>query len=160
MRSPDDLKGLSMRKTENMQKRNCFPLLHAEFSPGFSFCLRLVRQPALACDLQRFDNLDAASKLQLLSNMEFTQINRRQLVGGLAASIASLSALPSLAGQTTMNPTSLPPAPLQDPKTKYPVPPFKGQSQPWPGLASKMDPVPDHGEKAIEGQIAWPVARR
>ncbi len=38
-----------------------------------------------------------------------------------------------------------------DPSTKYPAPPFKGQSQPWPGLAGKMDPIPDHGEKSYKG---------
>src|SRR6201992_3436034 len=42
-------------------------------------------------------------------------------------------------------------APIQDPTTKYPQPPFKEQSQPWPGLVSKMDPVPDHGEKSYKG---------
>lgn len=36
---------------------------------------------------------------------------------------------------------------LEDPKAKYPKPPFKEQSQPWPGLACKMEPRPDHGEK-------------
>jgi NAD(P)-dependent dehydrogenase (short-subunit alcohol dehydrogenase family) len=40
---------------------------------------------------------------------------------------------------------------LIDPTTKYPKPPFKEQSQPWPGLAGKMDPVPDHGEKSYKG---------
>src|SRR6188474_2938440 len=40
---------------------------------------------------------------------------------------------------------------LEDPTTKYPKPPFKEQSQPWPGLASKMDPRPDHGEKSYRG---------
>lgn len=40
---------------------------------------------------------------------------------------------------------------LQDPTEKYPKPPFKKQSQPWPGLASKMDPVPDHGETSYRG---------
>jgi NAD(P)-dependent dehydrogenase (short-subunit alcohol dehydrogenase family) len=40
---------------------------------------------------------------------------------------------------------------LEDPKTKYPKPPFKEQSQPWPGLAGKMDPRPDHGEKTYKG---------
>ena len=40
---------------------------------------------------------------------------------------------------------------LQDPKTKYPKPPFKEQQQPWPGLASKMEPRPDHGEKSYKG---------
>lgn len=40
---------------------------------------------------------------------------------------------------------------LSDPTTKYPKPPFKKQSQPWPGLASKMDPRPDHGEESYRG---------
>ncbi len=43
------------------------------------------------------------------------------------------------------------PEKLQDPTTKYPKPPFKGQEQPWPGLASKMEPRPDHGEKSYKG---------
>ncbi|MDQ3546469.1 MAG: SDR family oxidoreductase [Verrucomicrobiota bacterium] len=40
---------------------------------------------------------------------------------------------------------------LQDPTTKYPKPPFKEQKQPWPGLASKMKPRPDHGEQSYKG---------
>lgn len=40
---------------------------------------------------------------------------------------------------------------LQDPTDRYPKPPYKKQSQPWPGLASKMDPPPDHGEKTYRG---------
>ncbi|TCJ17081.1 SDR family oxidoreductase [Flaviaesturariibacter flavus] len=43
------------------------------------------------------------------------------------------------------------PGGLQDPREKYPKPPFKEQSQPWPGLASKMDPRPDHGEESYKG---------
>lgn len=43
------------------------------------------------------------------------------------------------------------PQKLEDPRNKYPKPPFKKQSQPWPGLAGKMDPVPDHGEKSYKG---------
>jgi NAD(P)-dependent dehydrogenase (short-subunit alcohol dehydrogenase family) len=41
--------------------------------------------------------------------------------------------------------------PLQNPADKYPIPPFKRQSQPWPGLASKMEPRPDHGETSYKG---------
>ena len=41
--------------------------------------------------------------------------------------------------------------PLSDPKTMYPKPPFKGQSQEWPGLAARMDPKPDHGETSYRG---------
>jgi NAD(P)-dependent dehydrogenase (short-subunit alcohol dehydrogenase family) len=40
---------------------------------------------------------------------------------------------------------------LTNPTEKYPKPPFKKQSQPWPGLAGKMDPPPDHGEKSYRG---------
>src|SRR5438067_10094219 len=40
---------------------------------------------------------------------------------------------------------------LEDPKNRYPKPPFKEQPQPWPGLASKMDPRPDHGETSYKG---------
>lgn len=39
----------------------------------------------------------------------------------------------------------------QDPRNKYPRPPFHGQSQPWPGLARDMDPPPDHGETSYKG---------
>jgi NAD(P)-dependent dehydrogenase (short-subunit alcohol dehydrogenase family) len=38
-----------------------------------------------------------------------------------------------------------------NPLTRYPKPPFKGQKQPWPGLAGKMKPVPDHGETSYRG---------
>ena len=41
---------------------------------------------------------------------------------------------------------------LSDPKEMYPKPPFKRQSQPWPGLASGMDPRPDHGETPTADQ--------
>jgi len=38
-----------------------------------------------------------------------------------------------------------------DPTTKYPGPPYPEQSQPWPGLVSKMTPLPDHGETSYRG---------
>ena len=53
-----------------------------------------------------------------------------------------------MAAQTTSGSTA---QPLVDPRTKYPRPPYKEQQQPWPGLVSKMDPVPDHGEKSYKG---------
>jgi NAD(P)-dependent dehydrogenase (short-subunit alcohol dehydrogenase family) len=42
-------------------------------------------------------------------------------------------------------------APFEDPTTKYPKPPYPEQNQPWPGLASKMQPRPDHGETSYQG---------
>jgi len=75
-----------------------------------------------------------------------TSMSRRQIVSGgatmAAASIASASAKgnDSMAAQELTNPVD-----------KYPKPPFQKQSQPWPGLAGKMDPRPDHGEKSYRG---------
>src|SRR5689334_4890373 len=40
---------------------------------------------------------------------------------------------------------------MDDPRSKFPKPPFKKQPQPWPGLAREMDPKPDHGEETYRG---------
>ena len=42
-------------------------------------------------------------------------------------------------------------APLEHPTPKFPAPPFEKQKQPWPGLAKKMNPPPDHGETSYKG---------
>jgi NAD(P)-dependent dehydrogenase (short-subunit alcohol dehydrogenase family) len=42
-------------------------------------------------------------------------------------------------------------APLVDPTSKFPKPPYPEQKQAWPGLASKMQPRPDHGESSYQG---------
>ena len=73
--------------------------------------------------------------------------SRREVVGGLGASLAA-AAVP---GASEERRSLTPVQPLQNPKDKYPKPPFPGQSQPWPGLASKMEPRPDHGEISYKG---------
>lgn len=40
---------------------------------------------------------------------------------------------------------------LQDPRTKYPQPPYPQQQQDMPGNTSEMHPQPDHGEKSYRG---------
>ena len=40
---------------------------------------------------------------------------------------------------------------LKNPAMVYPRPPFKRQSQEWPGLARDMQPAPDHGERSYRG---------
>jgi NAD(P)-dependent dehydrogenase (short-subunit alcohol dehydrogenase family) len=40
---------------------------------------------------------------------------------------------------------------LEDPRSKFPKPPFPKQTQPWPGLARDMKPKPDHGETSYQG---------
>lgn len=38
-----------------------------------------------------------------------------------------------------------------NPVKEYPKPPYPDQAQSWPGLASRMTPRPDHGEKSYKG---------
>ena len=80
-------------------------------------------------------------------------ITRRQVVAGLGTGLAAAIATPSFAGGIAGNGsfTTAGAAELEDPTTKFPKPPFKEQSQPWPGLAGKMEPKPDHGEKSYKG---------
>jgi NAD(P)-dependent dehydrogenase (short-subunit alcohol dehydrogenase family) len=40
---------------------------------------------------------------------------------------------------------------MKNPVTQFPKPPFPRQPQEPPGLAGKMDPLPDHGEKSYQG---------
>jgi hypothetical protein len=78
-------------------------------------------------------------------------ISRRELVSNIGAGVAGAAltaAAPAAQAQTAGAPTA---APFVDPTTKYPKPPYPGQSQPWPGLASKMTPRPDHGETSYKG---------
>jgi hypothetical protein len=86
--------------------------------------------------------------------MMTADITRRKIVAGLGAGVV-MSAAPALAMAADTKPqektTGFPPVGLEDPRGKYPKPPFKEQSQPWPGLASKMNPRPDHGEKTYRG---------
>ena len=77
--------------------------------------------------------------------------SRRQALGGIGAGIASLVVAPAFAGSGDGHANEFVPHGLEDPTTKYPRPPFKEQSQPWPGLASQMDPKPDHGETSYKG---------
>ncbi|MGI4733132.1 MAG: SDR family oxidoreductase [Janthinobacterium lividum] len=80
-------------------------------------------------------------------------LTRRTVMGaGVGAGLAA--AAPAMAagvGQATAPAQGTGEPPLQDPTTKYPRPPFQRQSQPWPGLASKMTPRPDHGETSYKG---------
>src|SRR5438874_6853673 len=74
-------------------------------------------------------------------------ISRRHAIRLGAAEFAAAAGADAFA--TERNPMTA--QKLEDPKTKYPKPPFQEQSQPWPGLANKMEPRPDHGEKSYKG---------
>jgi NAD(P)-dependent dehydrogenase (short-subunit alcohol dehydrogenase family) len=82
-----------------------------------------------------------------MTDQDNTSLTRRNVVGGGIGMGIAAAATPGLA-QGNKHMTE---AELQDPTDKYPKPPFKKQSQPWPGLAGKMEPRPDHGEQSYRG---------
>ena len=86
-----------------------------------------------------------------MSTDDNAAVSRRQMVGAASAGLAAVAAAPAFAQTAQAVAATAAPQPLQDPTTKYPRPPFKKQEQPWPGLASKMDPRPDHGETSYRG---------
>lgn len=81
---------------------------------------------------------------------EKNKISRRQVIAGLGTGLAAAAVAPVFASSAGLR-LDTAAQKLQDPTTKYPKPPFKGQSQPWPGLVSQMDPRPDHGETSYKG---------
>jgi NAD(P)-dependent dehydrogenase (short-subunit alcohol dehydrogenase family) len=81
---------------------------------------------------------------------EESKISRRKVIAGLGATMAAATVSPVLSVQGASH-QEYKPQKLEDPTTKYPKPPFEAQSQPWPGLASKMNPRPDHGETSYKG---------
>ena len=80
-----------------------------------------------------------------------SSMSRRQVVGGGATLAATSLASSTAKGREPMAAENVTNQELTNPTDKYPKPPYKKQSQPWPGLASKMDPRPDHGETSYKG---------
>jgi NAD(P)-dependent dehydrogenase (short-subunit alcohol dehydrogenase family) len=74
--------------------------------------------------------------------------SRRVLVGGLTTGVAAVLGNAALDAREAAAAT---PAAAPNPVTEYPKPPFQDQQQPWPGLASRMNPRPDHGETSYKG---------
>jgi NAD(P)-dependent dehydrogenase (short-subunit alcohol dehydrogenase family) len=86
--------------------------------------------------------------------------SRRFFVNGLGVGLVAAPGVltasgPALAQQSSASSSASSQAAgtpaLQNPVTEYPKPPFPSQTQEWPGLASKMDPRPDHGETSYKG---------
>ena len=78
---------------------------------------------------------------------------RREVMTGATMGAAAL-AVPAAAeaqAQSQMQGQAQARGGKQNPRDKYPKPPFKSQSQPWPGLAGRMEPRPDHGETSYVG---------
>jgi NAD(P)-dependent dehydrogenase (short-subunit alcohol dehydrogenase family) len=75
-------------------------------------------------------------------------VSRRQAPGSVGVELASGSAAAQRSGGAINAGGKVM---KDDPRAKYPKPPFPEQTQPWPGLASKMTPTPDHGETSYQG---------
>jgi NAD(P)-dependent dehydrogenase (short-subunit alcohol dehydrogenase family) len=69
---------------------------------------------------------------------------RRALLGGMAVSLLAST----ITQAAKVEPTAVS---LQNSPPDYPFPPYPSQHQPWPGLASRMNPRPDHGETSYRG---------
>jgi NAD(P)-dependent dehydrogenase (short-subunit alcohol dehydrogenase family) len=84
---------------------------------------------------------------------ERNALSRRGMVGAVGIGMAAAATGPALAQQGDQRTigSSNGEAVLEDPRSKYPKPPFRKQTQPWPGLARDMDPRPDHGESSYRG---------
>ena len=76
-------------------------------------------------------------------------LSRRRLMSGATAGVAIAAA--AVTGQAAAQGAPTRAVGPQDPRSKYPQPPFQSQSQPWPGLAREMNPRPDHGETSYVG---------
>lgn len=79
------------------------------------------------------------------------KMTRRQIIAGLSTTLAAAAVAPALAASNTPTKAEDGAVKISDPTTLYPKPPYKSQPQPWPGLQSKMDPVPDCGETSYKG---------
>jgi hypothetical protein len=82
-------------------------------------------------------------------------ITRRRAIVGIGGFVGAASAKSLLAGETkdlSMDKT------INNPLSKKSAkPPFKGQSQPWPGLANQMEPKPDQWRRELQriGTFSW-----
>ncbi|UAW98376.1 SDR family oxidoreductase [Halopseudomonas nanhaiensis] len=83
--------------------------------------------------------------------------SRRTILHGAAATLAAGMVAPAFA-QTSAGSSAAAgsastkaPQPMRNPQKMYAQPPFDPERQPWPGLAQKMDPRPDHGEESYQG---------
>jgi NAD(P)-dependent dehydrogenase (short-subunit alcohol dehydrogenase family) len=83
--------------------------------------------------------------------MDEKMVSRRQAVG--LVSLGMAGAAGDVMAQQDTPPRGQPTgsADQGNPLTKYPKPPFQEQTQPWPGVAGKMNPKPDHGESSYKG---------
>src|SRR5690554_3863642 len=88
-------------------------------------------------------------RFAMTPNPPDANLSRRHL---LRAGAVAGPLLLAAGGRTLAQENTSPSQPLQNPSSLYPQPPFgQQQKQEWPGLTSKMEPRPDHGEESYKG---------
>jgi NAD(P)-dependent dehydrogenase (short-subunit alcohol dehydrogenase family) len=88
---------------------------------------------------------------RVVMEKEHSQKLTRRTVVGAATTGLMAAAVPTALGSQQGRPEVLAGLKMADPTKEFPHPPFPRQEQPWPGLASKMTPRPDHGESSYIG---------
>lgn len=78
-------------------------------------------------------------------------VSRRSVVGGMTTGLVAGGVTPAAAQPSAPQGAPAGATGLKNPATEYPRPPFPRQTQPWPGLTSRMTPRPDHGETSYKG---------
>jgi NAD(P)-dependent dehydrogenase (short-subunit alcohol dehydrogenase family) len=123
------------KRSKNFSRMGVRPGLAASCGPVRS--RKLARRPR-NIRLGSFV-LIIGKKERIVDEQDTTTVSRRQVAGVSGQDPNSAPPMPSTA------------QPMRNPLDKFPRPPFQPQSQPFPGLASKMNPPPDHGETSYRG---------
>jgi NAD(P)-dependent dehydrogenase (short-subunit alcohol dehydrogenase family) len=79
------------------------------------------------------------------------KLSRRGAIGAVGLGVAASASASAFAQRSPTKDEPNRNNTMSDPRSKYPKPPFKQQTQAWPGLARDMDPKPDHGEESYRG---------
>jgi hypothetical protein len=81
------------------------------------------------------------------------------LMGGSLAAAPMLLSANAAAQAQQQAPNGMRRPGIEDPRNKYPKPPFAEQKQPWPGLAGNMNPRPITVKPATSDRAGWQDAR-
>jgi NAD(P)-dependent dehydrogenase (short-subunit alcohol dehydrogenase family) len=91
-------------------------------------------------------------KISTAEPLEDISPSRRGMIASATAALAASLSAPALAQRSDRGIAAAAVGlALKNPVDEYPRPPFPEQQQPWPGLASRMNPRPDHGETSYKG---------
>jgi hypothetical protein len=129
----------------NSAKRPEFPSGFHLFQPAFPLSGDEMPPCQMMAAATSISGPSLRHRISARDTMERTTRRRLLTAGTIGAAAAAVTA------PAGAQPTQASRGGMKDPREKYPKPPFEAQSQPWPGLAGKMTPRPDHGENSYVG---------